>query len=395
MGIRIYKTEGKVLLEYTPENGVEWIDKLFKEEKEFRLKRIFYFSEKDLLLDNNMSQDYSKTFIIGEKDGDYYNIYKKILNTKFDIMLHDTIIISSKIFIINNNMSILARFEELADQQIIIGGSVDNSVPKEAFNLIIDSFPTATEKKHYLDSRVTNILSQYLEGVKDSGKAFEKYLEKHNKIKSINSLLSLNDYEYEKYTFILYRLKEMLKNSYSYSEKDWQNQILDIILILYPKYIRCFSNVKIKDYRSNLIKATDRFLDLMLVDTNGCIDIIEIKKPFPNCVISSTKYRDNHTPLKELTGSVMQVEKYLYYLNKWGHFGEKTLSEKYKDNLPLDLNLSITSPKGIIILGRVDNLNDNQKFDFEIIKKKYANVLDIMTYDDLLKRLECILTRFK
>ena len=116
-----------------------------------------------------------------------------------------------------------------------------------------------------------NVLSQYLESVNDSGKAFEKYLENRNRIGNIRSIPSLKDYEYEKYQFILKTLKEMLDNSDVYSESDWQNQILDIILILFPKYILCFSEVHIKDYYSKPDKSTNRKIDLMLIDANGNI----------------------------------------------------------------------------------------------------------------------------
>jgi hypothetical protein len=42
----------------------------------------------------------------------------------------------------------------------------------------------------------------------------------------------------------------------------------------------------------------DRFIDVTLVYANGTIDIVEIKKPFANCLLSRNKYRDNYTPRK-------------------------------------------------------------------------------------------------
>lgn len=283
----------------------------------------------------------------------------------------------------------------LSNQQIIIGGNKANAIPIDVFKDIINSFPTKTEIKHYTDSRVTNVLSQYLEGVKDSNKTFEKYLKTRNKIESINSILSIVDYEYEKYIFILETLKKMLERSESYTEGDWQKQILEIVLILYPKYIRCFSKVQIKDYYSDPKKSKNRYIDLMLVDSNGYIDVIEIKKPIENCVITKSTYRDNFTPMKELSGTIMQVEKYLFHLNKWGVSGERDLTSKYKNKLSNDLSIKISNPKGIVILGRDNNLSKNQKFDFEIIRRKYSNVMDIITYDDLVKRLESIIFKFR
>lgn len=40
-------------------------------------------------------------------------------------------------------------------------------------------------------------------------------------------------------------------------------------------------------------------------------------------------------------------------------------------------------------MGRENNFRLEQKADFEVVKRKYKNVVDIMTYDNLLERLPC------
>ncbi len=45
----------------------------------------------------------------------------------------------------------------------------------------------------------------------------------------------------------------------------------------------------------------------------------------------------------------------------------------------------------MLILGRDIDFFGEQEFDFEIIKRKYANIVDVMTYDDLLRRLDNII----
>ena len=87
----------------------------------------------------------------------------------------------------------------------------------------------------------------------------------------------------------------------------------------------------------------------------------------------------------------MQVEKYIYHLSKWGIEGEAKLTEKFKKELPDGVTLHITNPKGIIIMGRSKNLSIDQKNDFEIIKRKYKSIVDIITYDDLVLRLDTII----
>ncbi len=40
-------------------------------------------------------------------------------------------------------------------------------------------------------------------------------------------------------------------------------------------------------------------------------------------------------------------------------------------------------------------MTENQKLDFEIIKRKYTNMMDIITYDDLLRRLNRTISALK
>ena len=49
----------------------------------------------------------------------------------------------------------------------------------------------------------------------------------------------------------------------------------------------------------------------------------------------------------------------------------------------------------MILLGRDNDFSGEQRFDFEIVRRKYANMIDIMTYDDLLRRLENIIVMMK
>lgn len=90
----------------------------------------------------------------------------------------------------------------------------------------------------------------------------------------------------------------------------------------------------------------------------------------------------------------MQVEKYIFYLNKWGIKGEEKLTDYYKSELPENFKIRITNPCGIIIMGRSDGLSLEQLQDFEVIKRKYKNIIDILTYDDLLERLEFMIAQW-
>jgi hypothetical protein len=385
-----YKDNNKLLYTYTPSGNADWLMNSLKEGKNKRVSRVFYFQKKDLITYDDV--DY--IFQIGFLDGEYYRINKDILDTQSDVLIHESIKITKKMFTAEKGISILKKIDSVVKQQIIIGGKEEKSLPFEEFQKLIHDFPTYRELIHYTDSRMTNILMNYFHTTTDSEKKLNNYMNKRKQLKQKLSTDILKNFEKNKYVYIYETLQDMLKNSTDYSENDWQKQILEIILLIYPKYILFLENVQIKDYYSNPSKTKDRYIDLTLIDANGNIDIIEIKKPFDNVILYSHKYRDNYTPKKELSGTVMQVEKYIFHLNKWGIHGEKKLNKKYSSNLPKNLSIQITNPKAILILGRENNFNKEQLMDFEIIKRKYANVIDLMTYDDLLKRVKNIISKF-
>lgn len=55
----------------------------------------------------------------------------------------------------------------------------------------------------------------------------------------------------------------------------------------------------------------------------------------------------------------------------------------------------VLNPQGLLILGRSINFNDQQLRDFELIKRQYKNIAEIITYDDLMFRIENIIEALK
>lgn len=214
-------------------------------------------------------------------------------------------------------------------------------------------------------------MSEFIDTTPDKSRLkFNNYLNKKLRDLPQDNFLELfSDFEIQKLQTILERLETMLKSEEKYSEAIWQEKILKILLLLFPKYIAVFKEVRFKDIYSD----KTRRLDYVLVDYLGHIDIIEIKKLKDANLVSKGVYR---------------IEKYIYYLNKWGIKGEKELTKKYKDEVPSDMEIKITNPNGMIIMGRETDLTLMQLRDLEIIKRKYKNVIDIITYDDLIKRIK-------
>ncbi len=393
--IKIIKGNNILLLEYCPENGTKWIRDALANEDPISLRKTYTFKKEDLYssvdVDNSAFDEDRVIFKLGHLEGDYYRINSEALSIDINLYIRSNINIKDNMFTSYRNISIFKKINDLVKEDIYIGSDDDN-LPIPVFERLINSFPNSNELNKYAQARVSSILRDYFDQSIDAEYTYEKYLSKKFKNHNAENILGLfSNQEYEKYILVLKKLRDMLKNEINYTEKQWQRMILDIIQLIYPKYIRVFEEVKIKD----VYNRKNKRLDYMLVDSNGNVDIIEIKKPFGQSIVSQSKYRDNHIPLRELSGSVMQLEKYIFYLNKWGRQGENVLTEMYKNHLPKNFNIRIVNPGGIIIMGRENTLTKVQIEDFEVIKRKYKNVIDIITYDELVLRLEHIIHKFK
>ena len=154
----------------------------------------------------------------------------------------------------------------------------------------------------------------------------------------------------------------------------------------YPKYIAGIREVVIKG-----VDRHDKRPDFLLVDANGYIDILEIKKPSVQLLTRQSSYRNNYVPVRELAGAIQQIEKYIYCLNAWGNTGEDTLKKQLSSFLPDSVLPKIVNPQGILLLGRSNQFSRQQRDDFELIKRQYKHIAEIMTYDDLVQRIDNII----
>lgn len=382
-----------LLVYYSDFQPTEWLDDKLKTNETFKLRGVYSVNQDQFYkkIEEDGIDEVVYQFIIGKLKGDYYKVNKSVFNLKNDFYLHKDIELSEKHFYAADKISILKQIDTKVNSPVYIGGEKEDIIPYEEFEKLIKIFPNAYEIKIYRDARITSIINEYFENLKDYEEVYKSYLNNKTPNRKSTLIKTFKDSEIEKYETIHEKLEFMLNNENSYSENTWQNEIIQIIQLLFPKYISVFKEVIFKDLYNN----KKRRLDFGLVDFMGNLDIAEIKIPFDKSIISKNKYRDNHIPNRDLSGTIMQIEKYIFYLNKTGIRGEQELTKRYKNELPEGLEIKILNPKGIIIMGRDNDLEDSQKSDFEIIKRKYKNVIDIFTYDDLLRRLELIIKQLK
>ena len=71
------------------------------------------------------------------------------------------------------------------------------------------------------------------------------------------------------------------------------------------------------------------------------------------------------------------------------------IGERIRQEYKQDMDVKVINPRGIIILGRSNSLTKEQKDDLELIKRQYKNVVDIMSYDDLVERFDNIIRQLR
>ncbi len=403
--INFIKEDNLLVLSYSQEQDPtrNYVKEQLGNEGKAVIKKTFHFKdvhlspeeEEDLISDDDHFDIDADTvtvrLLFGTLGDDgYYLIENGVLTRQCDVYLHHELEFDYKMFVAAENISIFAAIAELTDSDIIIGGTHPDAIPVDIFNTLRKQFPTTHEKTLYARARVAEVLRDYFDNMEDSTASLNRHVNSKVKRRAPTIIQTFQAQEIEKFQTVHESLKSMLSNHRSYSEHDWQKQILGIIRLLYPKYIAALPEVKIE---AEELKS--KKIDFLLVDFNGHVDVVEIKKPMDTALMSPRGYRDNYFPVRELSGTIMQVEKYIYHLKRMGATGEKRLTSKYKDDLPESMQLKITNPGGIIITGREHNLSAEQKMDFEVVKRKYRNVVDIITYDNLLLRLQYIIEQIK
>ena len=384
-----FTTEGKyLLLIYEPFYGHDEIgEKISK--NGYNLKNTFFIDSTCLYEPQDVDMpDNAFCFKIGERVNGYYRLSRNVFGLKHNFYISETIIIKKELFITNNNISVIRKIDEVASSDVYISNEdkyFSGMLPYKEFQALLKTFPNSTELKKYAHARISHLLLNYFEGVSKYASDYEAYLNKRSRAVSTSpqKTLSLN---LELYLKAQQKLKAMLDDSDAYSEHDWQLAIWDILRILYPKYILAKREQDIgSDGRHK------KHPDFLLVDASGFVDLLEIKKPNKQRLITSSTYRDNYVADRDLSGAIVQIEKYIYTLNHGGTNIESSLQSRLSAELPKGIRIKVTNPQGMLLMGRSYALTDDQLFDLEVIKRQQKNIVDIMTYDDLLFRLDNII----
>lgn len=412
-----FKTRNRrVILEYTSEyNSTTWILRELRTSGRVRVSRVFRFRRSDLgdadrLLGQDATRDAETDdqetlrFRFAMTENGYHRIAGRLLGIRNDVWLQqEAVELERKTFVAERNINIFGRIARLKEDAspIVVGDpeNIEGAILPEVFYDLLAKFPNSGEIDRYALARVEAVVGEAIQPMRSAREAYERYLNRRVSVVTDAPLEhdDLVEAEIQKYVYLRDLIAQWLREEADRSEADWQRMIAKVVLLLFPKYIAVLESVPVSDVYSDPLRSTTREIDLCLVDAGGALDVIEIKKPSAAAVLGRTLYRDNFVPTRELAGAVIQTEKYLFHLSKWGLKGEQKLTEKFQAHLPDGLSVRIANPKGLIIMGRtptariIRGRSRDHQLDLEIIKRQYANMVDILTYDDLLARLDNVI----
>lgn len=381
--IEIVKKDDKVLLKYQPYGDDQWLkNEIEEKEDDIIILNRYCFSYKDYLGKDEFE---NHIFCLAVLLDNYYYIRRDIIRTSFDVYIDKDYPISIKTFeIVLKNKNCFNAIDLVFDKECLYIGGDNEDIPSVDFQEIIKRFPNYYEKDLYVKSRIENLLRNYFELNTSYTEKLNNYVIQKDKNTYNTSLDEIDNYEIEKYELILNHLKEMIKNNKKYIERKWQNEILKIITLIMPQYIFTLDSISIK-----INSRERRQIDIVLVNSNGNIDIIEIKRYDSGSLIGKNPdSRGNYKPSSNLSSAIVQAEKYAFLCNAYKEKVTYEIEKKIKQKYNTDFKVKIINPKTLIIIGNSQNMNNNQKEDFELIRRMYANVIDIITYEDLVNRLE-------
>lgn len=388
-----FETNGnELILVYTPELGSEEINKRLVSEDGVLIKKTF-FVNRVLSREVDDEFDYEDTlrFCIGTVGEHYTHLDSEVFRTKHSFYFANEIKLNYKMFVAHRDIAILRKIDEVIERDFYIGGNWEahNGISKETFDNLISKFPKTAELDKYAHMRIVSIIKDYFPECDKYEAIYDKFIESKNSSYTLPSS-TLSEFniqiELEQFTVAYQELKDMLNRYEAIDEPQWQRKTHNILQLLYPKYICCVREVKFFGGDKN-----DKQPDFLLVDANGFVDILEIKKADVRML---TQYRNNYVASREVSGAIQQIEKYIFCLNSYEK-AKKDVSDKLDGMLPNGLKTQVVNPQGILLAGRSNEFTDEQKKDFELIKRQYKHVADIMTYDDLLFRIGNIINSLK
>ncbi|MDD3003211.1 MAG: DUF4263 domain-containing protein [Candidatus Shapirobacteria bacterium] len=156
-------------------------------------------------------------------------------------------------------------------------------------------------------------------------------------------------------------------------EQKWQEWLKNNNWVLGSEFVRILDEreIDVANITDYLMQAYDGFLD-----------IIEIKRPEGSLRYwADAQDHGNYVPSADLTKAITQATKYIYEVEREAN------SVKFLERVG---NVKTIKPRCVLVFGRSNDWNNEQREAFRILNSSYHN-LTIMTYDHVLSRAKHIL----
>jgi len=353
--------------------------------------RVFDVHREDISIseDDWSSSSAYVTIKIGSFSNDIYTIPGEVLNSDFSLQVRPGSELNKIEYFTNRyNVKIMKWILETVHDNITIGNE-EGDLRIETLDSLIKRFPTSTDVQYYIKERICNIVSEDLEIGKDYESAHQRYIDsKRNQ--PVKSFVDINEYDLERLLFVRRHMDEMLKTQDAYGETDWQEAIKTVALILFPQYIHAS-----REKCLTAVFGHQRRVDFLLIDSAGYVDIMEIKKPSVPILKPKPDGHNNINPTPAFTSCVMQVETYIYSLLKSTDRKLVETAQKILDEEKINLKLNVLNPRGLIVMGYFDDITAEEEYALEVIRRQFSHIVDIITYNDLIQRIDNMITFLK
>jgi|GEM_PF-3200482 len=130
---------------------------------------------------------------------------------------------------------------------------------------MLRQFPNTYELKKYARARVSSMIRNYVPIQADHEAEYLKYRKRKASAKGSQPKIVFGSYETDKFESLVVKIEGMLAGADTYSEAQWQSEILQVIQFLYPKYVCAFPEAPVRD----TLAWKDRKIDFLLVDASG------------------------------------------------------------------------------------------------------------------------------
>lgn len=170
----------------------------------------------------------------------------------------------------------------------------------------------------------------------------------------------------------VHRFEIMLEKDLT--EHQWQRWFTSNSWVLGTEFVKILDEREID---------TANISDFLMEAYDGFLDIVEIKRPEGNMKFwADNKDHDNYIPHSDLIKAITQASKYIYEIEREAN------SVKFLERLGY---VKTIKPRCILIYGRSNEWNYEQKESYRILNSNYHN-LTIMTYDHILSRAKRLLS---